>query len=268
MALVRVDAVTEPTSSIAEASLAFVVQGAKRIAVGEHVLEYGPGDYLVVSVDLPVTGQFTAASPAEPFLGIGLGLEPSAIASLLLDVWPELVVPQKPGASSAQLALATSGATAQLLDALVRLLRLLDAPQDVAVLAPMIRREILWRLLCAEQGQLVAQIGMDGNLAHIGRAVRWIRENYPEPFRVEQLASQVSMSASSFHRHFRAATSMGPIQFQKKVRLQQARLQLLESASDITRIAQSVGYESQSQFSREYRREFGASPRQDLHRLH
>ena len=263
--LAKIDSVTEPTSSIAEASLAFVAQGGKRIAIGDHVVDYGAGDYLVVSVDLPVTGQFTAASRDEPFLGVGLGLDPAAVAALLVDA-PQKWARVHRVAENRPPALAATAATPALLDALVRLLRLLDAPQDVAVLAPMFRREILWRLLDGGCGALVRQIGTDGGLAHVGRAIRWIRENYHEPFRVDHLADQVGMSTSSFHRNFRAATTMGPIQFQKRIRLQQARLLLASDSVDITRIAHSVGYESQSQFSREYRREFGASPREDARR--
>jgi AraC-like DNA-binding protein len=251
----------EPTSSIAEASFAFVAQGAKRIAVGDHVVDYGPGDYLIVSIDLPVTGQFTAASKDRPFLGIGLTLDPKRIASVLLDT-PDArdaghVGPRRP-------ALGASSASDELLDALARLLRLLDSPQDRDALAPLIEREILWRLICGPQGHLVRGIGLQSSaLAQIGTAVRWIRTHYAEPFRVEDLAEQTAMSPSTFHRHFRTATTMSPIRYQKQIRLQQARLLLVGSGLDVTRIAHTVGYESPSQFSREYHREFGVSPSRD-----
>jgi AraC-like DNA-binding protein len=252
----------EPTSAIAEASFAFVAQGAKQIAVGDHVLDYGPGDYLIVSLDLPVTGRFTAASRAEPFLGIGLTLDPADIAELVL----ETPSPERAG-TALRPGLGTSAAPEQLLDALARLLRLLDEPADRAVLAPLVVREILWRLLCGPQGDLVRAIGLQrSGLAQIGRAVRWIRAHYNEPFRVEDLAEYSAMSTSTFHRQFRAATTMGPIQYQKKVRLQQARMLLLGSALDVTGVAHTVGYESASQFSREYRREFAASPSQHAYR--
>jgi AraC-like DNA-binding protein len=258
LALVRVESMTPPTSSIAEPTLAVVAQGAKRLVAGDHVVEYGPGDYLVVSVGLPVTGEFTAASPDEPFLGLGLDLDPATIAELVIDMpRPATRLPAGP-------ALAASPAGGALLDALVRLLRLLDQPADIPVLAPLIRREVLWRLLNDDHRDLVGQIGLEGSsLAQIGWAVRWIRDHFAEPFLVEELAGRVGMSASSFHRHFRAAAMLGPIQFQKKIRLQQARLLLAGSGADVTRTARAVGYESPSQFSREYRREFGLPPRQD-----
>lgn len=251
--LARVDSPTTPTSSIAEPTLAVVVQGAKRIAVGDHVFEYGAGDYLVVSVGLPVTGQFTEA----PFLGIGLDLDPDAIAALLLESPLGIASP----APRATPALAVSTAGTPLLDALARLLRLLDEPRDIPVLAPMIRREILWRLLTGDQGELVRQIGIgESSLAQVAQAIRWIRDHHDEAFRVAKLAERVSMSPSNFHRHFRAATTMGPVQFQKKIRLQRARLLLAGNSGDVTAVAHAVGYESASQFSREYRREFGAPP--------
>nr|WP_296765492.1 AraC family transcriptional regulator [Rhodococcus sp. (in: high G+C Gram-positive bacteria)] len=246
-----------PTASIAEPTFAFVAQGAKRIAVGDYVLDYGPGEYLVVPVDLPVSGQFTAASRDEPFLGIGFTLNPDAIAEMVLGSSATSA-----GTSRMVPALGTARATVELLDALVRLLLLSDEPVDRAVLGPLVQREILWRVLRGEQGELVRRIGMRGSsLAHVGEAVRWIRTHYAEPFRVEHLAAVAAMSPSTFHRHFQAATTMGPIQFQKKIRLQQAKLLLIGSSLDVTRVAAEVGYDSPSQFSREYRREHGATPR-------
>ena len=251
----------DPTSSIAEASFAFVAQGAKRIAVGDHVVDYGPGDYLIVSVDLPVTGQFTAASKDRPFLGIGLTLDPTRIAAVLLDTTTSQdarrLALRRP-------ALGASSASEELLDALARLLRLLGSPGDRDALAPLVEREILWRLICGPQGDLVRGIGLQSSaLAQIGTAVRWIRTHYAEPFRVEDLAELSAMSPSTFHRQFRTATTMSPIRYQKQIRLQQARLLLLGSGLDVTRVAHTVGYESPSQFSREYHREFGISPSRD-----
>lgn len=260
--LVSVDRRSEPTSSLAEPVFAFLAQGAKRIAIGEHVYDYGPGDYLVVPLDLPVTGQFTRASPDEPFLGLSLGLQPLAITGLLEDAGA-LPVAGHPGAPDP--ALQVGRADPPLLDAIVRLLRLLDHPGDAVVLGPLLEREILWRLLNGPAGTLLREIGGgDSALAHVGRAVRWIRDHYPEAFKVQDLATQASMSVSSFHRHFRSATTMGPVQYQKKVRLQHARLLLASRPGDVTRVAHDVGYQSASQFTREYRREFGLPPTRDL----
>lgn len=150
----------------------------------------------------------------------------------------------------------------------MRLVRLLDRPADLPILAPMIEREILWRLVTGEQGALVRQIGLaDSRLRHISRAVRWIREHHAQTLRVEDLARLAGMSASPFHRHFRAVTAMTPIQFQKRIRLQEARLRLMSSTDDVAGVGFAVGYDSASQFSREYRRQFGSPPGQDAARL-
>ena len=249
-----VDAPTPPMASLATPVFALVAQGRKRLALGDQVFEYGAGDYLVVSVDLPVTGHFTEA----PFLGVGLTLRPDAIASLLLEHRP----------AGATAGFSVNSAPAELIDAVVRLLRLAGDPEDARVLAPMIEREILWRLLRGPNGAAVRQIGLaDSSLSHIGRAIRWIRDHYTEPFRIEELAAMVGMSASAFHRHFRTVTAMTPIQFQKKIRLQEARLRLVGLGEDVTSAGYAVGYDSPSQFSREYRREFGTPPSRDATRL-
>jgi AraC-like DNA-binding protein len=155
-----------------------------------------------------------------------------------------------------------------LLDALSHLAGLLDTPQDVPILAPLYRREVLWRLLTEPQGAVVRQIGLaDGNLAHITRAVRWIRDHHDDPIRIGQLASLAGMSESTFHRHFRGVTRMPPIQYQKAVRLQEARLALVSGGRDVAEVAHMVGYDSASQFSREYRRLVGAPPGRDAQRI-
>jgi AraC-like DNA-binding protein len=164
--------------------------------------------------------------------------------------------------------LSVNDAPDELLDAIVRLLRLLDRPRDRGVLVPLVKREILWWLITGEQGDIVRQLGLaDSNLNHITRAVRWIRQNYAQQFRVEQLAQLSGMSVSAFHKNFQAVTAMTPIQFQKHIRLQMARLILANRPSDVTGVGQSVGYESPSQFSREYRRLFGEPPSRDAARM-
>ena len=253
-----VDAPTPPMSSLATPVFALVAQGRKRLAVGDQVFEYGAGDYLVVSVDLPVTGHFVEASKQEPCLGVGLELRPDRIASLLLESAED----QTPGASVQ--GLTVSRAPTELVDAVIRLLRLVDAPDDARVLAPLVEREILWRLLRSPQGAAVREIGLaDSSLSHVARVIRWIRDHYTEPFRVEELAALAGMSTSAFHRHFRTVTAMTPIQFQKKIRLQEARLRLVGLGEDVTSTGYAVGYDSPSQFSREYRREFGTPPSRD-----
>jgi AraC-like DNA-binding protein len=250
-----VEAPTPPMSTLATPTFALVAQGRKRLAVGDQVFEYGAGDYLVVSVDLPVTGHFVEASHQEPCLGVGLELRPDLIASLLLDSADR----QVPGPSVQ--GLTVSKASYELVDAVIRLLRLVEEPDDARVLAPLVQREILWRLLRSPQGAAVREIGLaDSSLSHIAGVIRWIRDHYTEPFRVEELAEMARMSTSAFHRHFRTVTAMTPIQFQKKIRLQEARLRLVGLGEDVTSAGYAVGYDSPSQFSREYRREFGTPP--------
>jgi AraC-like DNA-binding protein len=251
----------EPRASTSGTVMAVIAQGAKRLAVGSRVYDYRPGQYLVASVDLPVTGHYTRASPEEPALGFGLILRPSAIASLILEA-------DAPASRAAPPALGVAQASPELLDAITRMVRLLGSPADRRTLAPMIEREILWRLLHGPLGESVRQIGLaDSSLTHVSRAVRWISEHYHEPFRVEGLARSCGMSTSAFHRTFHAVTALSPIQFQKQIRLQKSRLLLITGAADVADAAYRVGYESASQFSREYRRQFGLPPGRDAARL-
>jgi len=262
----RVERSGPPAPEMSGTVLAVLAQGAKRFAVGDQVHEYGPGRLLVASVDLPITGHFVGASSQDPALGFALTLEPSAIADLLLDVGPADLPRSRTGAVPG---IAVGDLTPELLDASLRLLRLLDHPRDQAALAPLVKKEILWRLISGAQGGAVRQLGLaDSGLNHIARAVRWIREHYAEPFRVEDLAGLTGMSASAFYRNFQVATAQSPIQFQKQIRLQQARLLLAADPHDITATAHRVGYDSLSQFSREYRRRYGAPPSRDAASLH
>jgi len=262
--LSRTDRVTAPTPLLTGPVVALVAQGAKCAVLGDRTYDYRAGQYLVVSVDLPVTGNYTQAGPAAPFLGVGLALEPSAITDLLLET-------ENGGRATrgaAHPGIAVSDASAELLDATVRMMRLLDHPADAPVLAPMIKKEILWRLVTGPQGAMVRQIGLaDSSLTHVGRAIRWIREHHAETLRIERLAELARMSPTSFHRHFRTVTAMTPVQYQKRIRLHEARLLLVDRTHDVATVGYLVGYESTSQFSREYRRQFGVPPRRDAERL-
>ncbi|MEU3644387.1 AraC family transcriptional regulator [Lentzea sp. NPDC034063] len=245
-----------PTPSMSGTILAFVAQGRKRIALGERVYDYRAGQYLVASVDMPITGNYVDISPSEPALGIGIVLKPDKVAEILLTN----DLPKPAGTPEG---LAVSDASQELIDAVTRLARLLDQPRDARALAPLIKQEILWRVMTGEQGAVVRQLGtQDSSLSHIAKAVRWIRENYAESFKVENVARIAGMSESAFYRNFQAVTAMSPIQFQKQIRLQEARL-LLATNRDVTSVSHRVGYDSPSQFSREYRRQFGAPPSQD-----
>jgi AraC-like DNA-binding protein len=251
---------TPPSASMAEPAFGLVAQGAKRVVLGNRVFDYAAGQYLIFSVDLPLSGHVVQASAKEAFLGFGLTLKPDAIAALLLETG----VPRKAKAKTEPPGIAVSDLTDDLLDPIVRLFRLLDRPEDIPVLAPAIEREILWRLINGEQGEMVRQLGLaDSRMTQIGRAIRWIRDHYAEAVRIEDLADMVGMSLTSFHRHFLGVTSLSPLQFQKQIRLHEARSRLLSSSHDVAAVGFAVGYDSPSQFSREYRRLFGAPPGQD-----
>ena len=250
--------------------MAVIAQGAKRLGIGERVYDYRPGQYLVASVDLPITGHYTRASADEPALGFGLILRPSAIASLLLDAdaAPASRPARRPRPGPPPPGIGVAEASPELLDAVVRMVRLMDSPGDRNILAPMIEREILWRLINGPLGETVRQAGLtDSSLTHVSRAVRWISEHYSKPFRVEDLARSCGMSTSAFHRNFQAVTALSPIQFQKQIRLQKSRLLLLTGVDDVATVGYRVGYDSTSQFSREYRRQFGLPPGRDAARL-
>jgi AraC-like DNA-binding protein len=251
-----------PEYSVTHPLLVITAEGGKRLLLGDQLIEYGPGDCLVITANLPVTGQWVDADGTGRALGMGLVLHPAAIAELLLRV------PAARWSRGGTPAIATGVAEPELLDAAARMLRLLDHPADAPVLAPLITQEVLWRLLVGPLGHTARQIGLaDSDLSHVSRAIAWIRDNYAEPMRIDDLARLSGMSASAFHRHFRAVTAMSPLQFQKRIRLQRARSLLVTRPGDIAGVGHDVGYDSPSQFTREYRRLFGAPPGQDAERL-
>jgi AraC-like DNA-binding protein len=253
-----------PDYSLTEPLLVVMAQGGKRLLLGDQVHEYRAGQYLLVTATLPVSGHYIDTTYEAPSLAMGLVLRPTTIAPLLLDAnclrWSD--------AASGTPAIATGDAGIDLLDPVARMLRLLDNPRDAPVLAPLIEREILWRMLTGPHSRVLRQIGLaDSGLSHISRAIQWIRDNYAEPMRVPDLADVAGMSASAFHRHFRAVTAMSPLQFQKRIRLQHARTLLAARTGDVAGVGHLVGYDSPSQFNREYRRLFGAPPGHDAARV-
>ena len=256
--LLRASAVTEPLGEVAEPAVAVIVQGAKATALNGRVFPHGAGQFAIVPVELPVVGHITRASPDAPLLAVVLLLRQETIAALLAET-VAAAPPRAPDALPA--GIAVSDASPALLDAIARLVGLLDEPGAAAVLAAGIEREILWRLLTGPQGATMRQIGLaDSRLAHLARAITWIRGHYEQTLRVEHLAALATMSVTSFHRHFRALTSMTPVQFQKQLRLHEARARLLADPGDVAGAGHAVGYGSPSQFSREYRRMFGLPP--------
>jgi AraC-like DNA-binding protein len=251
--------VTSPTSTLYQPMMCLVLQGAKHVMIGDRVLRYDPASYFIASVELPVSGQIIEASADRPYVCLALTLNRETIASLLTDV------PVQPEGQTT--GFGVSPVTPQLLDPWFRLLTLLETPEDVPIIAPMLEREILYRLLRGPQGGALRQIARDDSrLSQVRQAITWIRAHFDEPVRVEALAEIAGMSPASFHRHFKAATAVSPLQYQKMLRLQEARRLMVVNA-DTTRTAYTVGYESASQFSREYARMFGAPPSRDAIRL-
>ena len=262
---IRLDAAslaTRPLYSLFQPVFGVVAQGAKRIAMADRTFDCQAGEYIVGSIDLPVSSHVLRASEGTPYLAFALPLDPELIASILLEA--------DSGArrSDDVLGIGVSRAPSDLLETVVRLLRLLERPADIAFLRPMIEREIIWRLLSGDRGNEVRQIGLaDSRLSKINVAIRWIREHFAETIRIEDLAKRVAMSPTAFHRHFRAATAMSPLQYQKQIRLQEARSRLTAKADDVAGIGYSVGYNDPSQFSREYAHLFGAPPGRDAAQL-
>ncbi|RCJ34487.1 AraC family transcriptional regulator [Nostoc sp. ATCC 53789] len=248
---------------VCEPILAILVQGKKEALLGEETYRYSAAQYLVVSVDLPLSAFIVEATPEQPYLGFKLNLDPRQLCDIITA--QTSVIEEK---KNSVRGLFVSTIDAPLLDCAMRLTRLLDTPQDIPILAPMIIREIYYRLLIGEQGEAVRQIATSGsNMQRIAEVIKLIKADFTKPMRVEELAGQASMSSSSFHHHFKKVTSMSPLQYQKQLRLLEARRLMLAENSDAANAAYQVGYESPSQFSREYSRMFGAPPIRDIERL-
>lgn len=255
-----------PELSTTGTVLVLLAQGAKRLAVGDQVHDYAAGQCLVASVDLPVSGHFVDTTPESPALGFALTLRPALIAELLLqaNTMPRPPVERDRGSTG----ISVGDASPDLIDAVGRMVRLVERPADRSVLAPLIERELHWLVLSSPHGVSARDLGLaDSGVSRVGHAVRWIREHHTEPFRVVELADLARMSQSAFHRAFRAVTALSPIEYQKQVRLQEARIRLVATPGDVAGAARAVGYTSPSQFSRDYRRRFGAAPSQDAARL-
>lgn len=249
--------------SVSEPLLVIVVQGKKKVLENEETYLYGIAQYLIVSVDLPLSGCVVEATPDRPYLGFKLKLDPAQLCDIIAQSNPGIGKKENPVKGWF-----ISDANPPLIDCAIRLTKLLDTPQDIPFLAPMIVREIYYRLFTGEQSEAVRQIATAGsNMQRIAEVIKQIKADFTKPLRVEDLAEQANMSPSSFHRHFKAVTSMSPLQYQKQLRLLRARQMMLAENADATQAAYQVGYESTSQFSREYARMFGAPPIRDIERL-
>ncbi len=254
---------TEPITGMYEPSICLIAQGAKRVLLGDDAYVYDAHHYLITSVHLPTVVQVIEASREKPYLGLRLMLDLREISQLMAD--SNLPPPRTQQSSRG---MATGEVTLPLVTAVQRLIDLLEAEQDIPILAPVIQREIFYRLLVGDQGARLRQIASAGSQSHqIARAIDWLKGNFSQPLRIDDLAAQVRMSISTFHHHFRSMTALSPLQFQKQLRLQEARRLMLAERLDAATAAFQVGYESPSQFSREYNRLFGAPPLRDIANL-
>jgi len=260
LSLYRRDEPTQPTSGMYEPSICLVAQGAKRVLLGDDTYVYDTHHFLITSVDIPTVWEIIEASREKPCLGLVLKLDQREILQLMVD--SNLPPPR---AQQSSRGMATGEVTLPLLTAFQRLIDLLAEPKDIPILAPIIQREISYRLLVGDQGARLRQMASAGSQSHqIARAIDWLKGNFTRPLRIDDLATQVNMSTSTFHHHFRALTAMSPLQYQKWLRLNEARRLMLTERLDATTAAFQVGYESPSQFSREYSRLFGAPPLRDI----
>ncbi|PZN96416.1 MAG: AraC family transcriptional regulator [Hyphomicrobiales bacterium] len=254
-------ATTGKSPCLYRSMICFILQGSKHVAINDNLLSYDASHYLISALDLPLTGQILD-DDGRPYVAVSLVLDPA----LLADV--ASTMPQMRDADPQGIGMAINPMTAPLRDTLLRLLSLLDSPADIPVLAPMAERELLYRLLQGPQGRLLRQIAQpEGALSRIRRAVGWIRDNYNTQLRIEALCNASGMSRASLHRHFLAITGLSPLQYHKQLRLQEARQLLLAGDHSASDVAFAVGYESASQFSREYVRQFGVPPARDIRQL-
>lgn len=262
VAMVQGNVPAAALAAVYEPMVNLILRGSKSMTVGDQVFNYDPASYFVMSVDLPAVGSVHPTASGEPYLAISLTIDPQRVAALLADLPPAVTNSKPEGAFS------VASVTPQLLDAWVRMLRLINTPEDIPALAPVFEREILYHVLKGDHGWMLRDIASPGTmLARIGNAIRWIRHNFSETFVVESLAEQEAMSISAFHRHFKAVTTMSPLQYQKRVRLLQARTMLFGRQMSVTTVSQEVGYQSVTQFNREYSRFFGLPPLKDIARL-
>ena len=261
VAMIKGEVPPDQLTGVFEPMLNLVLQGAKSVTIGDQTLFYDQASYFVLSVDVPATGEIHQGGPDSPYLAVCLTLDPSTISAMLIEMPQNEENRHTSGFS-------VSPVTPELIDAWLRMMRLIDRAEEIPVLAPLIEREILFRVFQGPQGWMLRQIARaDSHLSQIRRAIGWIREHYAEPFLVNKIAAEVGMSVSAFHRHFKAITAMSPIQYQKRLRLLEARRRLMYEPNAASSIAFLVGYESASHFNREYARLFGMPPARDAKRM-
>lgn len=261
--LSRISSPTEPVHGVSNPSVCVIAQGSKEVLLGDSRYQYDPSHYLLATIELPTIRRVLEASKARPYLSLRLELTPTLIGSIMVEGGYSLTP-----ASADVKAITVSPLNVNLLDAFVRLVRLLDSPADAQILMPLITREIIYRLLRGEQGARLRHLAiLGGYTPSIARAVERLRQDFDQPLHVEQIARELGMSISGFHHHFKAVTSMSPLQFQKRLRLQEARRLMLGEDLDAASVAYRVGYHDASHFNREYKSLFGAPPMRDVQRL-
>ena len=260
LSLMHATQLSEPLESIYQPSICVVAQGVKTATLAGETYQYDPSTYLVTSVELPIMGRIVEASPEIPYLGLKLSFD----ASFILEIVERMNRPAYAGTEAGR-GITVNQSSPALLEVIVRLMQLLDAPEDIPVLAPLIIREVLYRILQGEQGALLYQFATSGSHSYnIAQAIRFINRQYDRPLAISHLAKSVNMSISAFHKHFKRVTAMSPLQYQKTVRLQEARRLMLTEPLLASDVAFRVGYESPSQFSREYARMYGRPPMRDV----
>ncbi len=261
--LYRSSAPGEVVHVVAQPSLCIIAQGSKEVLAGNRRYRYDPTHYLITTVELPLSGQVVAASREEPYLSLRLELDPSVVTSVLIEAG----FASAPGGPNAT-GIDVSTLSEELLNGVLRLVRMLEDPVEYQVLAPSVVREIVFRLLVGDQGDRLGHlVKLGGRLPRMVRAIKSIRENFDRPIRIESLANELNMSVSGFHAHFKAATAMSPLRFQKQLRLQEARRLMLDEDHEAAEAGFRVGYQDAAQFSREYKRHFGLPPKRDTDRL-
>jgi AraC-like DNA-binding protein len=261
--LARLSAPNERIHSVLEPSLCVIAQGSKVVFVGDSRYQYDPFNYFLATIELPRVSQVLEASRKQPYLSFRLVLDPNLVGSVMIEAGHVM-----PSGNADVRAVDVSSLNVGLLDAVVRLVRLIDSPAEARILMPLIKREIIYRLLTGDQGKRLCHLTVSGgNISNIARAVERFRRDFDQPVRIEDIAQELGMSVSSFHQHFKAVTAMSPLQYQKRLRLQEARRLMLGEDLDATSTAYRVGYNDPSHFNREYKSLFGEPPVRDVERL-
>jgi AraC-like DNA-binding protein len=262
LTLSRMSKPTESLHTVYQPAFCFIAQGSKQAQLGEEIFTYDPEHYMIYTVDLPLIFRINDASPERPYLGFRLNLDPTVVASVLVESGLRI----KKGDSSTK-AMNVNPVTADILDAVVRLVRLIDDADGRKIFVPMVTREIVYRLLAGGQGSRLAHLLSTGDTKQVSKAIGHLREHYHEPLRMDDIAREFGMSVSGFHHQFKSVTAMSPLQYQKQIRLQEARRLMLSEDMDAASAGFRVGYEDPSYFSRDYKKQFGAPPQRDINRL-